>query len=88
LSSRTSEGPRGDIRIFDVQHVKGLEFEAVFFIGLENLAIHKPDLFDRYLYVGATRAASFLGLAVAGDHLPEGIRALELDLLARWPART
>lgn len=82
------KGQEGDIRIFDVQHVKGLEFEAVFFIGLENLAIHKPDLFDRYLYVGATRAASFLGLAVAGDHLPEGIRALELDLLARWPART
>lgn len=81
------KGQDGDIRIFDVQHVKGLEFEAVFFIGLDGLASQKPDLFDRYLYVGTTRAATFLGLTVAGNHLPEGIRELEAGLLESWPGK-
>jgi hypothetical protein len=40
-----------DVRVFDVQHFKGLEFEAVFFIGIDRLAEIHPQLFDKYLYV-------------------------------------
>ena len=58
------------MRVFDIQHIKGLEFEAVFFAGIDTLAQEKPDLFDRYLYVGATRAATYLGLVCRGG-LPE-----------------
>ena len=50
------------IRVFNVQHIKGLEFEAVFFIGIDRLAQNYPDLFGNYLYVGATRAATYLGV--------------------------
>jgi DNA helicase IV len=50
------------VRVFDVQHIKGLEFEAVLFVGLERLAQRYPDLFEKYLYVGATRAAMFFGM--------------------------
>lgn len=31
-------GQNNDIRVFDIQHIKGLEFEAVFFVGVGDLA--------------------------------------------------
>jgi UvrD-like helicase C-terminal domain len=50
-----------EVRIFDVQHIKGMEFEAVFFVGIDRLAERIPGLFLRFLY-GVTRAATYLGL--------------------------
>ncbi|MFO0644617.1 MAG: ATP-dependent helicase [Polyangiales bacterium] len=58
----TLKGTDDDIRVFDVQHVKGFEFEAVFFVGVDKLAARLPDLFDRHLFVGLTRAATYLGV--------------------------
>jgi DNA polymerase III delta prime subunit len=55
-------GDENEIRVFDIQHIKGLEFEAVFFCGIDLLANREPDLFDKYLYVGVTRAAMYLGV--------------------------
>lgn len=79
-----SVGEESDIRVFDVQHIKGLEFEAVFFVGVDQLAILRPELFDKYLYVGTTRAATYLGLTCAGATLPEKIRALQESFVADW----
>lgn len=81
-------GSGSDIRIFDIQHIKGLEFEAIFFVGVDELAAEAPDLFDRYVYVGATRAATFLGLTCSGGALPEGLAPV-VDLLRDdWRAVT
>ncbi|MGR4001144.1 MAG: ATP-binding domain-containing protein [Alphaproteobacteria bacterium] len=55
-------GRDGAVRVFNVEHIKGLEFEAVFFIGVDRLAEIHPESFDKYLYVGATRAATYLGI--------------------------
>jgi DNA polymerase III delta prime subunit len=55
-------GHQTEIRVFDVQHIKGLEFEAVFFVDLDTLADDRADLFPGYLYVGSTRAATYLGV--------------------------
>ena len=55
-------GNENDVRVFDIQHIKGLEFEAVFFVGIDRLANEQPELFDKYLYVGTTRAATYLGM--------------------------
>jgi hypothetical protein len=55
-------GQENNVRVFDIQHIKGLEFEAVFFVGVDQLAVLHPTLFDKYLYVGTTRAATYLGL--------------------------
>lgn len=63
-------GQANDVRVFDVEHIKGLEFEAVFFVGVDVLAERQPDLFDKYLYVGATRAATYLGITASGPALP------------------
>lgn len=57
-----SLGDAHGVRVFSVEHIKGLEFEAVFFVGVDELASKKPDLFDKYLYVGVTRAATYLGM--------------------------
>lgn len=69
-------GRENAVRVFNVEHIKGLEFEAVFFLGIDRLAENQPDLFDKYLYVGATRAATYLGLTCEGD-LPPSLTALE-----------
>jgi hypothetical protein len=66
-----ARGQDNDVRVFDVQHIKGLEFEAVFFGGVDLLGTREPNLFEKYLYVGATRAATYLGLTTAASTLPE-----------------
>ena len=77
-------GQENDVRVFDVQHIKGLEFEAVFFVDVDGLAAQEPELFDKYLYVGATRAAMFLGLTVSGQTLPVSIGSITEQLQDRW----
>ncbi len=76
-------GQDGDVRVFDVQHIKGLEFEAVFFLGIDTLAAHAPDLFDRYLYVGTTRAATYLGVHCEGE-LPSVLGSLKDQFCSNW----
>lgn len=76
-------GQDNDVRVFDVQHIKGLEFEAVFFIGIDRLAILHPQLFDKYLYVGTTRAATYLGVTCDGN-LPDAISSLRPMFVPDW----
>ncbi|WP_188015293.1 ATP-binding domain-containing protein [Vibrio harveyi] len=70
-----SLGEDNDVRVFDVQYIKGLEFEAVFFVDIDHLAEQLPSLFDKYLYVGATRAATYFGIT-AETTLPERIESI------------
>jgi len=76
-------GQDTDIRVFDIQHIKGLEFEAVFFVGIDSLAKKHPTLFDKYLYVGATRAATYLGLT-CNQKLPNVIESLRPQFTRDW----
>lgn len=69
-------GSEGKVRIFSVKYIKGLEFESVFFINLNEISKRAPQLVDKYLYVGLTRAASFLGVTYDGA-FPEKIRFAE-----------
>ena len=71
------------IRVFDVRHIKGLEFEAAFFVGIDKLAEDEPDVFEKYLYVGATRAARYLGLTCR-EKLPTKIEKLRPFLKKSW----
>lgn len=79
-------GQENDVRVFDIQHIKGLEFEAVFFIGIDRLAASQPALFDKYLYVGTTRAATYLGLTCDGE-LPPVMEALRSHFASDWTPR-
>ena len=77
------QGKDSAVRVFSVQHIKGLEFEAVFFVGIDRLAASHPDLFDKYLYVGTTRAATYLGLTCEKE-LPASMAVLEEWFVLDW----
>lgn len=76
-------GQESSVRVFDIQHIKGLEFEAVFFLGVDRLAKLQPELFDKYIYVGTTRAAAYLGLACEGT-LPAQLAQVRHHFVADW----
>ncbi len=76
-------GKENDVRVFDIQHIKGLEFEAVFFVGVDRLAKNQPELFDKYLYVGTTRAATYLGVT-CDTALPAVLGPLRPMFAKRW----
>lgn len=78
-------GQESNVRVFDIQHIKGLEFEAVFFVGIDQLAALHPALFDKYLYVGTTRAATYLGVTCNGA-LPPAIESLRAHFGQDWQA--
>lgn len=72
-----------DVRVFNLKHIKGLEFEAVFFIGLDETIENHPDLFSKYLYVGATRAATYLGITFHGE-TPSMLSPLSSHFGSNW----
>ena len=76
-------GQESSVRVFDIQHIKGLEFEAVFFLGVDRLAQLQPELFDKYIYVGTTRAAAYLGLACEGS-LPAQLAPVRRHFAKDW----
>lgn len=76
-------GDDENVRIFSIEHIKGLEFEAVFYIGIDRLAQVHPNLIDKYLYVGATRAATFLGMTCY-DQLPDKLLELSSNFVKQW----
>ncbi|PCF93532.1 DNA helicase UvrD [Vreelandella nigrificans] len=76
-------GQESNVRVFDIQHIKGLEFEAAFFVGIDRLAELHPALFDKCLYVGTTRAATYLGVTCVGK-LPAAIESLRSHFGQDW----
>ena len=78
-------GQESNVRVFGIQHIKGLEFEAVFFVGINQLAALHPAMFDKYLYVGTTRAANYLGVTCEGA-LPIAIESLRTHFGQDWQA--
>ncbi|HZW40299.1 MAG TPA: ATP-binding domain-containing protein [Ignavibacteriaceae bacterium] len=67
------------IRIFSIEYIKGLEFESVFFIDIDEIYKRKPTLVDKYLYVGLTRAGSFLAITYK-DHFPKPLKFIQKSL--------
>ncbi|WP_339616055.1 ATP-binding domain-containing protein [uncultured Gilvimarinus sp.] len=76
-------GEGNNVRIFSVEHIKGLEFEAVFFVGVDKLAETMPELFHKFLYVGFTRAATYLGLTSDGK-LPSPLSQMREEFVDDW----
>jgi DNA helicase IV len=76
-------GQETDVRVFAVEYIKGLEFEAVFFVGVDHLAQVHADLYDKYLYVGTTRAATYLGFTCEGS-LPHPLSAVHTMFVQGW----
>ena len=63
-SDNTLEGEK-TIRIFPIDQVKGMEFEAVFFYDIDD--IEETSLINKYLYVGLSRASMYLAVTSNGQ---------------------
>lgn len=55
------------IRVYPIDVVKGMEFDVVFFHNIDNTTVD-GDLIKRYIYVGVSRAAFFLGITLTTDN--------------------
>jgi superfamily I DNA/RNA helicase len=55
------------IRVYPIDVVKGMEFDVVFFHNIDN-SIADDDLIKRYIYVGVSRAAFFLGITLNANN--------------------
>ena len=73
-------GAGASVRIFNVEHIKGLEFEAAFFHDMGKIATRFPKLADKLLYVGLSRASLYLGITVIGG-MPDVLAPLANDLV-------
>lgn len=67
------------VRIFNIEFIKGLEFEAAFFMNIDEFK--DQNLIDKYLYVGLTRAKTFLGITYKSN-FPESIKGIENDFVS------
>ena len=77
-------GESNKVKIFSIEFIKGMEFEAVFIIDIDKIALNKPDLVDKILYVGLTRAASHLAVTYKDD-FPKKLEYIKSDfILGNW----
>ena len=77
-------GRDNDVRVFEVEYIKGLEFEAVFFVDIDILQIDEPELFEKYLYVGSTRAATYLGMTCRYNSIPDILIRTRSEFVSKW----
>ncbi|MDE2762456.1 MAG: hypothetical protein OXK74_06660 [Gemmatimonadota bacterium] len=73
-------GEAASVRIFNVEHIKGVEFEAAFFHDMGGIAARFPGLAEKLLYVGLSRASLYLGITAIGE-VPEVLDPLVGDLV-------
>lgn len=59
-------GQGSSVRVFNVKHIKGLEFEAAFFHDMGAIADRFPERVENLLYVGLSRASLYLGITTIG----------------------
>lgn len=78
-AEKCPDGKIGDghrVRVFSVDYLKGLEFEGVFLLDVDQIEGQRPDLVDKFIYVAVTRAATYLGLTV-NTSVPRCLRSVE-----------
>jgi len=79
----TVRGSRSDAEIisdtqvcvYNIKTIKGLEFEAVFFVNLDCIDVEDDNLLQKYLYVGLSRASYYLGITYK-DKIPDSVSFL------------
>lgn len=57
---------QNQIRVYPIEVVKGMEFDVVFFHNIDSSDLD-ADLLKRYIYVGVSRAAFFLGITLNNE---------------------
>lgn len=65
-SNGNTLGQKDQVRVYSIHDIKGMEFDVVFFHNIDDVEVD-DDLLKRYLYVGVSRAAFFLGATFRED---------------------
>jgi superfamily I DNA/RNA helicase len=58
------------IRIFNINLIKGMEFETVFFMDVDEYGRDEMEMLDKLIYVGVSRATYYLAITL-NDSFPE-----------------
>ena len=66
-SKDNSKATENHICVYPIDVVKGMEFDVVFFHNIDNSSAD-TDILKRYIYVGVSRAAFFLGITLSEDN--------------------
>ncbi len=72
-------GDLNKVRVFCIEHIKGVEFDSVIFCDIDQITSEKANLIDKYLYVGLSRSKRHLSISVE-SFLPAPIEPLR-DML-------
>ena len=79
-----AKGTESHVRVFCLDYIKGLEFEAAFFIDVDKIIERMPKLYDKFLYVGISRAATFLGITCKQDECPQELNHIRGYFVDNW----
>ncbi|WP_147407716.1 hypothetical protein [Roseivirga pacifica] len=62
-------GDKNVVRIFPVEYIKGMEFEAVFFHNIHGIqdSFESEEMIMKHLYVGLSRASFYIGVTTNKD---------------------
>lgn len=71
------------VRVFSIDKVKGMEFDAVFFHNIDQTP-YSGDLIKRFIYVGVSRAAFFLGITMSKKNQANDELLKYFDTKANW----
>lgn len=66
-SKDNSKITENHICVYSIDVVKGMEFDVVFFHNIDNSSAD-TEILKRYIYVGVSRAAFFLGITLSEDN--------------------
>ncbi|SNV31968.1 Uncharacterised protein [Chryseobacterium taklimakanense] len=71
-------GNKDTVRVFSIDKIKGLEFEAAFFHNVDNILRSdvSDEMFLKFMYVGLSRASFYLAMTL-NDNLPEKVSAIQ-----------
>lgn len=73
------------VRVFKLSQVKGMEFEVAFFHNIDKATgSHGVQLMRRYLYVGISRASSFLAATFCKEKENEDVLKYFSDTKKNW----
>ena len=62
-TNRNAQTKENHICVYPIDAVKGMEFDVVFFHNIDNASVD-TELLKRFIYVGVSRAAFFLGITM------------------------
>ena len=66
--TNSSNIPESHICVYPIEDVKGMEFDVVFFHNIDK-SNAQMELVKRYIYVGVSRAAFFLGITMNEENI-------------------